>query len=284
MDGETPESPDLTPDRLVSVGDAESPDGRYLVFSQSGPVSALKLLPDQPGMQGYLAPKYVLADRGLFFTDGAFKRTVNARMKGAHHLYDHDTWMPESVIGTHTDAVEDDKGLYVTVAINEDNDLGRLVMSNYRFGIKYGWSYGWDTVQDRSGNAADDKRLDRSGAPHLANVPINELRAITETRAWEGSTVPWGGIHTAGPDVIQSRGDRLAKTISTLITAMTAGTLTDEQQRQAEALVTAWNQRPAPDESHRTRESQGRRNLEAEFAYYFGGLAPDALGGTAVWT
>jgi hypothetical protein len=285
MDGENtqrvPETPEQ-PENLAIVGDVESPDGTYQAFSRRAPDS-LALLPDQPGMQGYLAPKYVLADRGLFFTDGAFKKTAKERMKGAHHLYDHDTWMPESIIGTHTDAVEDERGLSVTVLINEANDLGRLVMSNYRFGIKYGWSYGWDTVRDRSGTPDDDKRLDRSGAPHLANVPINELRAITETRAWEGSTVPWGGIHSAGPDVVQSRLDRAARAISTLIAAIAAGTLSPEQERQAEALVRAWEQRAAAGSTTAPAPALGTRNLEAEFAYYFGDQVPE-LGSATAWT
>lgn len=279
MDGDETQDTIQPTEALAVVREIDGADGRHLAFSESGPPHKLAILPDRSAMQGYLARKYVLADRGpyeppIYFTDGAFKRTAKQRLERAPHLYEHSIWDPESVLGYHTESSEDEKGLWTTVVINDEvNPLAQLVMSNYRQGYVYGWSYGWDTVKDGTGSPDDDARLDRSGAPRWKDAPISEFRAIKETRAWEGSTVVWGGIHNAGPSIIQSQIDRMAKAIDTLIAALTAGTLTAEQERQAEALVRAWEQRPAPGTDHGTRDTQGARNIAAEFAYYFGETA-----------
>lgn len=258
-------------DATVTAGDAP---GGYQTFSASPTFAALAvkptLLPDEPGLEGYLAPTYVLADRGLFFVPGAFKKTIQERLSTAHHLFDH--W-PMLVAGRHVRAEEDRRGLRVVVKLNEEKELGRDLMSDYRFGVGYGWSIGFDAVRDRSGDEKDDAKLDRSGAPHLANVPITELRAITEARWWEGSTVPWGAIHSAGPDVVQSRLPRLE--LHALTRLIREGRLTDEQAADLESLVAAWQARAGAGSDHSTPLG---RDFDREFAYLFGDI------GEALWT
>lgn len=210
---------------------------------------SLRLLPGEPGMVGYLAPKYVLSDRGTYFVKGAFEKTAQEQLGKAHHLYQH--W-PDLTIGKHVAAEEDKVGLRVTVQINEDKQLGRDVMSDYRFGIPYGWSIGFDPVKDRTGTEDDDKKLDRSGVPHLAHVPVNELRAITEVRWWEGSTVTWGAIHNAGPDTIQSRQRFTRADLAVLIAAVRDGTLGDEQFAQLNDLIEAMQTRAGAGTDHST--------------------------------
>jgi HK97 family phage prohead protease len=233
------------------------------------------LLPDESGLQGYLAPTYVLADRGLFFVPGAFKKTASEHMVGSHHLLYH--W-PDLIIGQQVAAEEDARGLKVVTKLNENIDLGREVMSNYRFGINYGWSLGFDSIKDRSGNANDDKLLDRSGVPFLKNVPINELRAIVEARGWEGSTVPWGSIEKARPDIVQSRSADLDDVLSQYLDDLKAGTLSTGQLTQLEAIAAELSGRAgaAPEgETHSTPLALTGRSLTAELESLFEGLGVD---------
>lgn len=237
--------PELNEDNTTgpaTVLEGETPSGHAMLSASPDRVQ-LSLLPDEAGMVGYLAPKYVLSDRGTYFVKGAFERTAAAQIGKAHHLYQH--W-PDLTIGKHVAAQEDKVGLRVTVQLNEAKQLGADVMSDYRFGIPYGWSIGFDSVRDRSGTEDDDKRLDRSGVPHLANVPINELKAITEVRWWEGSTVTWGAIHSAGPDTIHRRSPADRFDLERFIEALRDGTLSERHYPLIDQLVAAWQERPGP--------------------------------------
>lgn len=232
------------------------------LFGKS-PDATLALMPDEPGMEGYLVPYYTLSDRGTFFIKGAFAKTAQEQLSKAHHLYYH--W-PDLILGKHTAAWEDKNGFRVRVQFNEDKTLAREVMSDYRFGIGYGWSVGFDPISDRSGTEADDKRLDRSGVPHLANVPINELRAISEAQWFEGSTVPWGAIHSAKPDVIHSRSASYfdEESISLLIAAVKDGTVTSEQLAHIEQLVSAWQTRAGAGTDHSTPPAPSQDQYAAQ--------------------
>lgn len=243
MDGEPLDTPQPGPSTVL---EGETPSG-HVSFSHDR--VALQLLPGEPGMIGYLAPKYVLSDRGTYFVKGAFAKTAIEQLSKAHHLYQH--W-PDLTIGKHVAAEEDKVGFRVTVQINEDKQLGRDVMSDYRFGIPYGWSIGFDPVRDRSGKDDEDSKLDRSGVPRLKNIPITELRAIEEVRWWEGSTVTWGAIHSAGPDTVQSRQRFTHANIAVLLAAIRDGRLTPEQEAQIETLITTWQTRAGAGESHST--------------------------------
>lgn len=208
--------------------------------------------PDQPSFSGYLIPWYVLSDRGTFFVPGSAKKTAKERAKGAPHLWQHDTWEP---IGKHADAQEDDKGFRIAVDVNETIQRGAELMSNLRFGVPIGLSVGFDPLRDRSGTDEDDAKLDRRTAPdYFKNVPINELRAITEFRFWESSSVTFPGLATARPDVIHAGDDLLA----TLLSALKDGTATPEQLASVEALVAAHQSSAAPD-SQGTDELAARR-------------------------
>src|SRR4051812_6444043 len=78
---------------------------------------AATLLADKPGIEGYLTLTYTLADRGLFFLPGAFKKTAKEQLDHTFHLWQH--W-PDLVMGKHLSAQEDDTGFRVAVQINED--------------------------------------------------------------------------------------------------------------------------------------------------------------------
>lgn len=218
---------------------------------------AASLKPDDAGLEGYLTLTYVLADRGMFFRPGAFTKTAVEQIDHTFHLLQH--W-PDLVLGKHAAAGEDRKGFRVAVQINEGKPLGAEVMSDYRFGIPYAWSVGFTVVADESGTEKDDKRLDRRTVPELANVPINELRAIKEARWFESSTVTWGSLEDAGPDVVQSAFDDDA--IEHLLSALKAGTATQPQLAHAKEIAAALQSRAGAGSDHatRTEDDRDRRN------------------------
>jgi len=181
-------------------------------------------------------PWNVLSDRGTFFTPGAFKKTAKERIKIAPHLWMHEDW--SQPIGKHVAAIEDDKGFRIGVELNEAIPHAAQTLSNLRFGIPMGLSIGFDRIADRSGTPEDDAKLDRRTAPDwLKTLPINELRAITEARWWEASTVVFGAIATAKPDTIHSAG---ADALAALLAALKAGTLDAAQTAQITDLVAAY--------------------------------------------
>lgn len=218
------------------------------------------LLADQPGIEGYLTLTYVLADRGLFFLPGAFKKTAKEQIDHTFHLWQH--W-PDLVLGKHVAAEEDEKGFRVAVQLNEDKDLGREIMSDYRFGIPYAWSVGFTAIRDRSGRESDEAKLDRRAVPQLKGIPITDLRAIEEARWFEGSTVTWGSLENAGPDVVQAR-EFEADMVSTLLDALTNDTATPGQLANAERIADAWRDRAAAGEQtlHHGTRHEGEGNAD----------------------
>ena len=247
-----------------------------LTVTDDGTVTflAAKPLSDQPGFDAYLIPWYVLSDRGTFFVPGSAKKTAKEQVGKAPHLWQHDTWEP---IGRHAAAFEDDTGFRISVEVNEGVRRGAELMSNLRFGTPLGVSVGFDPIADRSGTEADNTRLNRKTAPaYLRDVPINELRAITEFRWWESSTVTFPGIGTAKPDVIHASDALLAA----LLTALTDGTATPEQLATVEAIVAAHHAAAAGPPAS-TDEVGARRDRKAEtvaaLARYAGLIVPEGL-------
>lgn len=225
-----------------------------LTVDDDGLISFLSATPlsEKPGFDAYLVPWYVLSDRGSYFVPGSAKKTAKEQTAKAPHLWQHDTWEP---IGKHTSAFEDERGFRISVDVNEGVHRGAELMSNLRFGTPLGVSIGFDSIADRSGTDVDDTKLNRKTAPpFLASVPINELRAITEFRWWESSSVTFPGIATAKPDVIHARGDALAA----LLTALKDGTATRDQLAAVEQLVAAYRDSAAL-VSERTDELAARR-------------------------
>lgn len=237
-----------------------------LTVDDDGAVTFLAAQPlsDKPGFDGYLVPFYVLSDRGSYFVPGALKKSAKERLKAAPHLYQHYTDEP---IGRHTAAFEDEKGFRISVEINEATERGAELMSNLRFGVPLGLSIGFDPIADRSGTEADDAKLDRRLAPdYFKNIPINELRAITEARWWESSSVTFPALGSAKPDQIRSAHDplgALADDLPALLAAIKAGSLTPEQTAALDQLVAAYQARSAAAATqHGTDETEARRRRD----------------------
>lgn len=227
-------------------------------------------LSDKPGFDAYLIPWYVLSDRGTYFVPGAAKKTAKDQVNKAPHLWQHDTWEP---IGKHVAAFEDDTGFRISVEVNEGTQRGTELMSNLRFGTPLGVSVGFDTIADRSGSDEDKKLLNRKAAPSfLKDIPINELRAITEFRWWESSSVTFPGIGTATPDTIHNASETY---LASLISALKDGTATATQLAAVAAMVAARQDSaadPSTDEME-ARRTQRQNEIVAATARYAGLLA-----------
>jgi HK97 family phage prohead protease len=214
-------------------------------------------LADEPGFDGYLVPWYTLSDRGTFFVPGSLKKSAKEQLKRAPHLWQHNLWEDNPPIGHHAAAFEDERGFRISVRMNEAIQRGAEVMSALRFGSPLGLSIGFDPMGDRSGTEADDAKLDRRTAPDdLKTVPIKDLRAITEARFRESSSVVWGAIATAKPDQIRSALSPIF--LPTLLAAIKDGTLSTEQAALLDQIVAAYQARPAAaGASHGTGDANG---------------------------
>lgn len=246
-----------------------------LVASEEGApeLRAADPLTDQPGFDGYIALWNVVDDRGTFFVPGSFKKTIRERGKTAPILWNHD-YYDGVPIGRHLEIVEDDKGVRIRAAVNEGVQRGAEVMSNLRFGVPTGLSFGFDRLGDRT--ATDKDPLDLSVAPDWAkSAPRNELRAVTEVRYWEASPVTFASNAKAKPDTVRSAD------IPSLLDAITAGTLSDEQRAAVEQLVAAWQTRAAAGTDHGTPDPEARRNLTVELEALFMDVDPRILEGIA---
>lgn len=220
------------------------------------------------GFAGMLVPYYVLSDRGIFFVPGSGKKTAREQQKQAPHLYQHDSYEP---IGRHIAADDTDKGFRIEVAINKETHRGAEVMSNLAFGVPMGLSVGMLRLSDRSGTDADDKLLDRKSAPdYWKNVPINELRAVTQWRWWEGSTVTFAAIGTAKPSEVRLSANLDDFDIASITTALKAGELSDEQLEQLEELAAAYQAFAADPTSTSTgADEEAQRNRRIAVAQAF---------------
>ncbi len=239
-----------------------------LMVDDDGVESFAKIEPvtDMPGFAAMLAPFYHLADRGMFFTETAFDKSVKDKMKSPAagkmpHLHQH--WH-DAVIGMYTALEVTDKGLMTQVAINEETQLGREVLSNMRMGVPYGQSIGFDRIATRPGNADDEKKLNRKSANGLyMDTPIDQLTAVTEARIWEGSTVAFGAISTAKPVQIWNAAGQSVD-IADILRAFKDGDLTVTQLDALAELVAAYEAKAEADRQHLASETRQRLERASE--------------------
>jgi hypothetical protein len=135
-------------------------------------------------------------------------------------------------------------------------------------------SFGFQTIKDRA--AEDDDPLDLSQLPK--GIKAGDIRVITEVKLWETSVVTFPANEAA--TITAVREQILTEHLSTLIESMRAGTLTDEQAAQIEALWSEWPQHragagPAPtsladERAKRDREIQIALTLASVRGYLTG--------------
>jgi HK97 family phage prohead protease len=218
---------------------------------------------DEPGFDGYILTWDTVDDRGTYFVRGSGKKTLKERGLIAPHLWMHKYagWEGEVPVppGKHLSVFEDEIGVRVRVALNDGVRYGAEILSALRFGTPIGLSFGFDRIADRT--AEKDEKLDFSVAPdYIKSLPRSDIRAITEWRFWESRTVVFASNAKAKADTVRSA---LVAELPSLLDAIRAGSLSDEDRARVEQIVAAYQDRAAAGESHGT-PPQARRRIDVE--------------------
>ena len=210
-----------------------------------------------PGFEGYASTHWAADSYWTAMAPGAFKKTIRERTEKIPVLWNHN---PNSPIGKHLALKEDKTGLYVNIGIADDGAEGSTFLKRMRFGVPFGMSFGFQTIKDRS--AEDDDPIDVS---QLNGAKKADIRVITEVKYWESSPVTFPANEAAG--ITSTRQQREIDALITLMDSMQAGTLTDEQTRQLEALVAAYQTRAEADQPITSLdEERARRNTDIQIA------------------
>ena len=190
-----------------------------------------------PGFEGYAAHFWTADSYWTALAPGAAKKSIKERTEKIPVLWNHD---PSKPIGKHLTLKEDKTGVYVNIGIADDGAEGSTFLKRMRFGVPFGMSFGFQTIKDRS--AEDDDPIDLS---QLNGAKKSDIRVITEIKWWESSPVTFPANEAAG--ITSTRQQREIDALSTLMDSMQAGTLTDEQTRQLDEFVAAYQQRAEAD-------------------------------------
>jgi HK97 family phage prohead protease len=224
-----------------------------------------------PGFSGYASTWWSADSYHTAMAPKAFRKSISERGDRVPVLAQHD---PTKPIGRHRSLKEDKTGLLVDVELVDDGADGTVTLKRLRGGVPLAMSFGFQTIKDRA--AEDDDPLDLSQLPK--GIKAGDIRVITEVKLWETSVVTFPANEAA--TITAVREQILTEHLSTLIESMRAGTLTDEQAAQIEALVTEWPQHragagPAPtsladERAKRDREIQIALTLASVRGYLTG--------------
>lgn len=151
-----------------------------VIRKSSGLKHILKADNDEVEGQGIIAGYMSVFDnvdsQGDVIKRGAYTKTLKERTPKV--LFNHDTSM---IIGKVIDAFEDKKGLFATIQLNLETQLGRDTYSNFKFGALDSFSIGAKIIQ---AEVADD-RIVEDNFMHFMFPPLN----ITELQLLEVSAV-----------------------------------------------------------------------------------------------
>lgn len=196
------------------------------------------------------------------FDRKSFNKTLNDKGDRMPVIFFH---QPTEVIGPVRVLKPDKVGLYHESKAIEDGRTGSYVLAHLRGGTPMGMSFGFSTRKDRA--ATEDDDIDLSTARE--GVKLSDVRLITEVELFEISVLPWTFASQPKADVANVRAlfNTPDETLSTLMDSMQAGTLTDEQTRQLDELVAAYQQRAEADrEITSLDDARARRDTNVRIA------------------
>ena len=125
-------------------------------------------------MTGYSSTFWAVDSYYTAMAPGAFQRSLSERGDRIPILYNH--W-PDINIGIPDVQAEDETGLKLEAQIFDDGDEGTKLMRRLRAGARYGFSFGFQTLNDRA--ATEEDPLDFTQMPA---VNRSEVRVITEVK------------------------------------------------------------------------------------------------------
>jgi HK97 family phage prohead protease len=203
---------------------------------------------------GYSSTFWAVDSYYTAMAPGAFQKSLSERADRITILYNHD---PNENIGIPEVQVEDEKGLRLEADIANDHGTGTTTMRRLKAGVRYGFSFGFETLQDRS--ATDDDPLDFAQKP---NVNRSEIRVITEVKLWEHSIVTFSANERA--EIEQVRQQFHAEALGILLDDLRENRLTDDERRLVAEIVAAFP--VSPDANGAPGAERKTRRLEAEIA------------------
>jgi HK97 family phage prohead protease len=194
------------------------------------------------GFDGYASTFWKIDSYGTAMKPRAFKKTLAERGDRIPLLWQHDPWTP---IGKPTELKEDRNGLAFKAQVITETRAGAEAMALLRAEVPMGMSFGFETVKSDRVKEADLDKLDWSDAPkwYTTEEGRQDVRVIEEVKLWEISLVTFPANEAATISSVRKRQE--LDYLSTLIESMRAGTLTDEQAAQIEALWSEWPQHRA---------------------------------------
>lgn len=236
---------------------------------------------DRDGFDGHASAWWSVDSYGTAMKPGAFRKTLKERGEKIPLLWQHDPWTP---IGKPDELKEDKAGLAFKASVVTDVRAGAEAMALLRADTPLGMSFGFETIKSRPVEEADQDKLDWSQAPQFYTTDEGKdfVRIIEEVRLWEISLVTFPANEAA--TITAVRADLEADALSSLLDALKAGTLNDEQRALCEQIVAAMSERagagsdplttPLPDEARRERDRQISIGLiEAQWGRFLGSAA-----------
>lgn len=209
---------------------------------------------DGGGITGHSATFWAVDAYYTAMAPGAFQKSLAERGDRIMLLYNHD---PHINIGIPDVQKEDEKGLYLEATIFDDGADGTTLMRRLRAGARYGLSFGFQTLQDRS--ATDEDPLDFTLMP---GVNRSEVRVITETKLWEHSVVTFPAMEKSTIDSVRQQAHTDA--LNQLLTDLRENRLTDAERDLVSQIVAAFP--GSPDAESAPGPERRTRRLEAEIA------------------
>jgi HK97 family phage prohead protease len=223
---------------------------------------------DGAGLIGHSSTFWVVDSYYTAIAPGAFQKSLTERGDKIPLLYQHD---PSINIGIPEVQREDEKGLYIEAAIFDDGADGTTLTRRLRAGARYGLSFGFRTILDRS--ATEEDPLDFTYMPH---VNRSEIRVLVENKLYEHSVVTFPANETAEIQSIRQRAR--ADALNSLIDDLRENRLTDDERQLMQRVVAAFPSAPAS--TSEPRDQRSARRLDAELALaQYRYLTPEYLTG-----
>ncbi len=134
------------------------------------------------GFVGYASTWWHVDSYGTVFSPGSFARSL-AERRQIPHLYQHSS---DWAVGRHVAIKEDERGLYVDVALSDDQAEGSILAARLRDQVPHGMSIGFRTRKERA--VEDDDPIDE-GSLVAMGIARREVRVISAVDLFETSTV-----------------------------------------------------------------------------------------------
>lgn len=224
---------------------------------------------DGGGISGYSSTHWKVDSYGTAMAPGCFQKSLSERGDRIPILLNHDIYLN---VGIPDVQREDDKGLYIEATIFDDGADGTTLMRRLRAGARYGMSFGFRNLQDRS--ATEDDPLDLSQVPGISR---SEVRVYTENKLYEHSIVTFPANEAA--EITGVRHQARADALTSLLDDITQNRLSEDEQALMARIVAAFPQ-AAPGSTAAPRTTRSARRLDADLALArFRYLAPELITG-----